>query len=151
MREEIDDALSFDPELEGFAFLDPANFSDGIDLDSFGVKEFEKTVAFYGRQQTEKKEGYIPSVSKPKLSSEENAMKEFKTAKKLIKHFKDNFETEKEIDLENLSARIEKLEKSLPHATYLKKREYERQVKKLRKELENLRNDEYSFQKMLKD
>jgi len=151
MRDEIDAALTFDPILEGFVYLDPQNYTDGIDLDTFGETAFRKTVQFYATEQTEKKTGLIPSVSKPKIADEENAMAEFKTAKKLIKNFKDNYEIEKEIDLKSKSDKITNLEKCIPHATKLKKREHEKQVKRLKRELVALEKRPYSFQDMLKD
>ena len=153
LMEEVEDALSFSPELEGLAFLDPTYYPENCreeELESLGEEQFRCLVKFFATEKTGRKHGYFTTKSAPKVN-EENAMEEFKRAKRFIVDFKKKFEHEKLVELETKQSQLEQLDKSLKKMSARKARSVRYRMKGIRKSIKELEKGQYDFKCLLVD
>ena len=149
----MEDALSFSPELEGLAFLDPSNYPENCGeeyLQSLGEEQFRCLVKFFATEKTGKKNGFFTTKSPPRVN-EDNAMEEFKRAKHMIVDFRKRFEYERQLDLETKQSQLEQLEKSVKNMSARKSRPLRLKIKGVRKSIKELETATYDFKRLLVD
>ena len=153
IRDEVDDALSFSPELEGLAFLDPAYYPEDLkqeELESLGEEQFGALVKFFATEKIGKKNKYYTNTSPPQVN-EENAMKEFKQAKRMIVDFRKRWEHDRKVDLETKQSQLEQLEKGVKNMSARKSRPLRLKIKGVRKSIKELETATYDFKRLLVD
>jgi len=150
MKKEVEDGLAFNPILAGLCYLDPRLYDKYTELESYGNEEFRLTVEFYASEQKQKKKGFHPKTSAPKIESIENAMAEFQAAKELIMSFKTSHENERKIKLKLARDQKSKIETEKESASVRKGHELARALKASKKDIEELESDIFDFQALLK-